>query len=51
MFRDPTRADLRAAATRLGMKPDDAYLDAARHILEPLNDAYRELDGLSLIHI
>jgi amidase len=46
MFREPTRADMRAAATRLGMKPDDAYLDAARHILAPLNDAYVELDGL-----
>ncbi len=46
MFRHPTRADLRQAATRLGMKPDDAYLDATGRILRELSRAYEHLDTL-----
>src|SRR3990172_3845317 len=46
MFAPPTRADLRRAATRLGMSPDDAYLDAAGRVLRELSNAYAELDTM-----
>jgi amidase len=46
MFRHPTRAELRQAATRLGMQPDDAYLDTTGRILRELSSAYEHLDTL-----
>jgi amidase len=45
MFVKPTVADLREAATRLGMNPSDAYLEAATRILAPLANAYAVLDA------
>jgi amidase len=47
MFRHPGSADLRQAAARLGMKPDNAYLDAAGRILRELSNAYEHLDTLA----
>src|SRR2546425_7511245 len=46
MFVKPTVADLRAAATKLGMNPSDAYLEAATRILTPLAGAYAALDAV-----
>jgi len=45
MFTKPTVADLREAATRLGMSPSDAYLEAATRIVAPLAAAYAALDA------
>ena len=45
MFVKPSVADLREAATRLGMHPSDAYLEAATRIVGPLADAYAALDA------
>jgi amidase len=45
MFVKPGIADLRAAATKLGMSPSDGYLEAATRILEPLANAYAALDA------
>jgi amidase len=45
MFVKPTVADLRAAATKLGMNPSDAYLEAATRIVAPLAGAYAALDA------
>ena len=45
MFVKPSVADLREAATRLGMNPSDAYLEAATRIVAPLADAYAALDA------
>jgi len=45
MFTPPTVADLREAATKLGMHPSDAYLETARRILTPLANAYAALDA------
>jgi len=46
MFVKPTVADLRAAATKLGMNPSDAYLETATRILTPLAGAYAALDAV-----
>jgi len=46
MFVKPTVADLRAAATKLGMNPSDAYLEAATRSLTPLAGAYAALDAV-----
>jgi amidase len=45
MFTKPTVADLREAATRLGMTPSDDYLEAAIRIVAPLASAYAALDA------
>ena len=45
MFTKPTVADLREAATRLGMTPSDDYLEAATRIVAPLAAAYAALDA------
>jgi amidase len=45
MFEKPSVADLRQAATRLGMNPSDAYLEAATRIVAPLAAAYAALDA------
>jgi amidase len=45
MFEKPTVADLRQAATRLGVNPSDAYLEAAARIVAPLAAAYAALDA------
>ena len=45
MFEKPSVADLREAATRLGMNPSDAYLEAAVRIVAPLAAAYAALDA------
>jgi amidase len=45
MFEKPSAADLRAAATELGMNPSDAYLEAAARIVAPLAAAYAALDA------
>ena len=46
MFEKPTIADLRAAATSLGMKPNDEYLRAVEQIIAPLAGAYAALDAV-----
>jgi amidase len=45
MFEKPSVTDLREAATRLGMNPSDAYLEAAARIVAPLAAAYAALDA------
>ena len=45
MFVKPTVADLRAAATKLGMNPSDEYLLAVEQIITPLANAYAALDA------
>jgi amidase len=45
MFVKPTVSDLRACATKLGMNPSDAYLEAATRIIAPLANAYAALDA------
>jgi amidase len=45
MFEKPTLADLRKAATTLGMSPSDDYLATALKIVGPLGDAYAALDA------
>jgi amidase len=45
MFVKPTVADLRACASKLGMNPSDAYLEAATRIVAPLANAYAALDA------
>ncbi len=44
MFRNPNVRDLRRAADALGMEPHDSYLAAVERIVQPLSDAYAELD-------
>jgi len=44
MFQKPTVADLRQAAQKLGMSPNDTYLNAVEQIITPLADAYATLD-------
>src|SRR5579884_1155277 len=46
MFEKPTIADLRQAATALGMKPRDDYLRAVDEIVGPLAQAYAALDAM-----
>ena len=45
MFEKPTIADLRAAATSLGLQPSDEYLRAVEQIIGPLAGAYAALDA------
>jgi amidase len=45
MFEKPTIADLRAAATSLGLQPSDEYLRAVEQITGPLAGAYAALDA------
>jgi amidase len=45
MFTKPTVADLREAASRLGMNPSEDYLEAATRIVAPLANAYAALDA------
>jgi amidase len=45
-FEKPSIADLREAASRLGMKPSDQYLAAALEIVQPLCAAYAALDAV-----
>jgi len=45
MFEKPTVADLRQAASRLGMNPGDSYLHAVEEIITPLANAYGALDA------
>ncbi|HEX7045042.1 MAG TPA: amidase [Burkholderiales bacterium] len=46
MFDNPTPAQLRVAAERLGMRPSDDYLEAVARITVPLANAYAALDAL-----
>ena len=46
MFVKPTVADLRQCASKLGMTPSDAYLEAATRIVAPLAAAYAALDAV-----
>ena len=45
MFEKPSVADLRQAASKLGMNPSDDYLRAAEQIVTPLANAYAALDA------
>lgn len=47
MFRNPNVPDLRLAADALGMDPHDSYLAAVERIVQPLSEAYAELDRMS----
>jgi len=47
MFIQPTVADLRDCATKLGMNPSDAYLEAAARVIAPLANAYAALDAVA----
>jgi amidase len=46
MFEKPSIADLRQAATALGMHPSDAYLRAVEEIAGTLSQAYAALDAM-----
>src|SRR5690606_25176904 len=46
MFEKPGIAELREAATRLGMNPSDAYLEAVEECIAPLANAYAMLDAM-----
>src|ERR1700739_797609 len=46
MFEKPGIADLRQAATELGMNPSDDYLRAVDEIVGPLAKAYAALDAM-----
>lgn len=46
MFDNPTAAQLREAAERLGMRPSEEYLEAVSRITVPLANAYAALEAL-----
>jgi amidase len=46
MFEKPSLADLRTAATQLGMSPSDDYLRAVDEIVGPLAQSYAALDAM-----
>src|SRR5262249_7613956 len=44
MFQKPTVAEFRHAAQKIGMNPNEAYLNAVEQIITPLANAYATLD-------